>query len=56
VNLAVYFIRARSSLIVSCSSGSFLLYIMLLVGIVKGKKRIVGGGRGERWEKSVSLQ
>jgi len=30
------------------------LYITLLVGVVEGKKRIVDGRRGERWEKSVS--
>jgi len=41
VNFAVHFIRTRSSLILTCSSGSFLFYI-LLVGVVEGKKRIVG--------------
>ena len=30
-----------------------LLHITLLVGILEGKKRIVDGGEGERWEKSV---
>jgi len=34
---------------------SFFFYIMLL-GMVEGKKKIVAGERGERWEKSVSLQ
>jgi len=43
VNFAVHFIR-MSSPILSCFSGSFLLYIMLLVAVVKRKKRIVGGG------------
>jgi len=51
VNLAVHFIKARN-LILSCSSGLFLLYITLLVGVVKGKKRIVSGRRGERWGNS----
>jgi len=47
----VYFIKARSSLILSCSSGSFSIYIYtLFVGVIEGKKRIVGGGGG----KSVS--
>jgi len=55
VNFAVHFIRTRSSLILTCSSGSFLFYI-LLVGVVEGKKRIVDRERGERWRKSVSLQ
>jgi len=44
VNLAVHFIRARSSLILSCSSGSFFFYITLLVG---GKE---GGGKEENCE------
>jgi len=44
VNLAIHFIRARNSLILSYSSGSFLFYITLLVGVVEGKKRIVGEG------------
>jgi len=35
---------------------SFFFYITLLVGMVEGKKKIVDGERGERWEKSVSLQ
>jgi len=54
VNLAVHFIRTRSSLILKCSSSLFLrvvplLYITLLVGMVEGKKRIVrGGGGGNR--------
>jgi len=48
VNLAVHF-RARSSLILNCSSGSFLFfYITLLVGVMERKKRIVGGRKGER--------
>jgi len=39
VNLAIYL--AKSSLILSCSSGSFLFYITLLVRVMKEKKRIV---------------
>jgi len=47
LNLAVHFIRARSSLILSYSSESFLLYYT--TWRVRGKKRIVvrrgeGGG------------
>jgi len=42
LNLAIHFIRATSSLILRCSSWSFLFYITLLVGVVEGKKRIVG--------------
>jgi len=38
VNLAIYL--AKSSLILSCSSGSFLFYITLL-RVMKEKKRIV---------------
>jgi len=29
---------------------------MLLVGGVEGKKRIVSGGRGEKWKEIISLQ
>jgi len=42
VNLTVYFIRARSSLILFLVS----FYITLFVGMLGGKKRIVGEGRG----------
>jgi len=47
VNLAVHFIRARSSLILSYSSEPFLLYC--ITWRVRGKKRIVvRRGEGER--------
>jgi len=41
VNLAVHFIRARSPDTELPPDRSF--YITLLVGVVRGKKRIVGG-------------
>jgi len=46
VNLAVHFIRERSSLILSYPSHSFF-YIMLLVGVVGRKKKIKDGERCE---------
>jgi len=51
LNLAIQFIRATSSLILRCSSWSFLFYITLLVGVVEGKKRIVGEGEREEMKK-----
>jgi len=45
VNLAIHFIRVRSSLILSCSSGLHSLYITLLIGVMgKEKGRIVSEG------------
>jgi len=48
VNLAVHFIRARSSLILSCSFGSFLLYYACTV-VGRGGKRELWGEK--RWGK-----
>jgi len=45
VNLTLHFIRARSNLILSCSSRSSLLYYATY-GVMEGKKRIVSGGGG----------
>ena len=51
MNLAVHFIRVKSSLMLSCSSGSFLFYILCyLLEWLEGKKRIVSGGGEEREE------
>jgi len=48
VNLAVHFIRAKSSLILSCSFGPFLFILYtLLVGVMGGKKRIAGEAERE---------
>ena len=51
VNFAVLFINARSSLILSCSSGSPLFIYYATYRVVEGEKRIMSGGGGE---KSVS--
>jgi len=49
VNLAVHFIRAKSSLILSCSSGPFAFYT-LLVEVVEGRRELwMRGERGENW-------
>jgi len=56
VNLAVYFIRARSSLTLFLRVVP-LLYITLLVGVVERKKRIVGrmeGGMEEIGQSSLT--
>jgi len=48
VNLAVYFIRTRSSLILNCSSGPFLLYYTACWSGGE-KKRIMSGGEEGNW-------
>ena len=57
MNLAVHFIRTRSSLILSYSSGPFLLYYLLcyLLKWWRGREEKLWM-RGERWEKLISLQ
>jgi len=49
VNFAVHFIKARSSLILR-RPVLRVLYITLLVGVMGGKKRIVGWGGGRDGE------
>jgi len=49
VNLAIHFIRARNSLILSCSSESSLFIYYATCGVVEGEKRI-GDGVGRRVE------
>jgi len=52
MNLVIYFIRAMSSLILSYDpSGRSFFFITLLIGVVKRKKTIMDGDRGERWGK-----
>jgi len=62
VNFAVHFIRTRSSLILSCSSESFLLYYVLLYITTsfyilewwrESRELWVGGGRRNRGNRSV---
>jgi len=50
VNLAVHFIRARSNLILSCSSGLFISFYITLVEVVERKKRIMDGEEGGNGE------
>jgi len=55
MNLAVRFIRAKSSLILSCSSGPFLLHIYATCRS-GGEKEENCGWKEEKWERLISLQ
>jgi len=50
VNFAVHFIKARSSLILKCSSGSFLLYYDICWSGGGKEENCGGGGEGEMGE------
>jgi len=54
VNIAVYFIRARSNMILSCSSEGFSIYIRYSVG--RGRERRAGyRGKRERREEFITV-